>query len=113
MSACDERRIQGIKRVPVATLVEICGNEPGVPAFEAESLDVSGRGMHVKTAYVPNVGDPLICRFENRGHEIVAEGVVAWRREGQTGEPPRDQAPPIQGVGSIRAPLHRVPGPCA
>lgn len=85
MTASDERRIQGITRVPVATLVEICGNQPGIPAFEAESLDVSGRGMHVKTAYVPNVGDPLICRFENRGREIVVEGVVAWRREGQTG----------------------------
>lgn len=85
MSACDERRIQGIQRIPVATLVEICGNQAGVPAFEAESLDVSGRGMHVKTAYVPNVGDPLICRFENRGREIVVEGVVAWRREGQSG----------------------------
>ena len=85
MSECDERRVQGIKRVPVATLVEICGNQPGVPAFEARSLDVSGRGMHVKTSYVPKVGDPLICRFENQGQEIVVEGVVAWRREGATG----------------------------
>ena len=85
MSECDERRVQGIKRVPVATLVEICGNQPGVPAFEGRSLDVSGRGMHVKTTYVPKVGDPLICRFENQGREIVVEGVVAWRREGDTG----------------------------
>src|SRR5688572_26636293 len=85
MSACDERRIQGIKRVNVATLVEICGNQPGVPAFEAQSLDVSGRGMHVKTGYVPKVGDPLICRFENQGQEIVVEGVVAWRREREQG----------------------------
>lgn len=85
MSECDERRVQGIKRVPVATLVEICGNQPGVPAFEGRSLDVSGRGMHVRTTYVPNVGDPLICRFENQGREIVVEGVVAWRREGDTG----------------------------
>jgi len=85
MSECDERRVQGIQRVPVATLVEICGNQPGVPAFEGRSLDVSGRGMHVRTTYVPNVGDPLICRFENQGREIVVEGVVAWRREGDTG----------------------------
>ncbi|HEU5077163.1 MAG TPA: PilZ domain-containing protein, partial [Polyangiaceae bacterium] len=85
MSECDERRVQGIKRVPVATLVEICGNQPGVPAFEGRSLDVSGRGMHVRTTYVPKVGDPLICRFENQGREIVVEGVVAWRREGDTG----------------------------
>ncbi len=85
MTDCDERRVQGIKRVPVATLVEICGNQPGVPAFEGRSLDVSGRGMHVRTTYVPKVGDPLICRFENQGREIVVEGIVAWRREGDTG----------------------------
>src|SRR5690606_37336313 len=85
MTDCDERRLQGIKRVPVATLVEICGNQPGVPAFEGRSLDVSGRGMHVRTTYVRKVGDPLICRFENQGREIVVEGVVAWRREGDTG----------------------------
>ena len=85
MSECDERRVPGIQRIPVATLVEICGNQPGVPAFEAQSLDVSGRGMHVKTGFVPQVGDPLICRFENRGREIVVEGIVAWRREGGTG----------------------------
>ena len=85
MTECDERRVHGIQRVPVATLVEICGNQPGIPAFEAQSLDVSGRGMHVKTAYVPKVGDPLVCRFESQGQEIVVEGVVAWRREGETG----------------------------
>ncbi len=85
MSECDERRVPGMKRVSLATLVEICGNQPGVPAFEAHSLDVSGRGMHVKTAYVPKVGDPLICRFESQGREIVVEGVVAWRREGDNG----------------------------
>ncbi len=77
----EERRSPGAGRVPVETLVEICGNEPGVPAFEAESLNVSGRGMHVRTAYLPEEGAPLVCRFEDRGREIVVEGVVAWRNE--------------------------------
>lgn len=85
MTETDDRRAHGSQRVKVKTLVEICGNQPGVPAFEARSLDVSGRGMHVTTAYVPSVGDPLVCRFESQGREIVVEGVVAWRRESEEG----------------------------
>lgn len=87
MTETDERRAQGAKRVSLETLVEICGNEPGIPAFEAEALDVSGRGMHVRTAYLPELGAPLVCRFEDHGREILVEGVVAWRREsGRGGE---------------------------
>ncbi|MEZ4220705.1 MAG: PilZ domain-containing protein [Polyangiaceae bacterium] len=74
-----ERRAQGMKRVPVQSLVEICGRDGGsAPPFEAQSVDVSGRGMHVRTAYLPEVGSPLVCRFENHGQEIVVEGLVAW-----------------------------------
>lgn len=52
-----ERRATGQTRVPVQALVEICGRDVGgAPAFEAESVDVSGRGMHVRTAYLPEVG---------------------------------------------------------
>ncbi len=71
--------------MPVETLVEVVGNEPGIPAFEAESVDVSARGMHLRTAYLPDEGAPLVCRFEEQGREIVVEGVVAWRREGARG----------------------------
>jgi hypothetical protein len=82
----EERREQGLKRVPVQALVEICGRDVGgAPAFEAESLDVSGRGMHLRTAYLPEVGAPLVCRFEGGGNEIVVEGVVAWNREEERG----------------------------
>jgi hypothetical protein len=85
MTETEERRAQGAKRVHLSTLVEICGNEPGIPAFEAEALDVSGRGMHMRTAYLPELGAPLVCRFEDQGREILVEGVVAWRREGGRG----------------------------
>jgi hypothetical protein len=81
----DERRAPATQRVPLGTLVEICGNEPGIPAFEAESVDVSARGMHVRTAYLPELNAPLVCRFEDRGREIIVEGSVAWRREGSRG----------------------------
>lgn len=86
MSYEQERRAGGMQRVPVQALVEICGRDVGgAPAFEAESVDVSGRGMHLRTAYLPEVGSPLVCRFENGGNEIVVEGAVAWRREQERG----------------------------
>ena len=85
MTEIQERRAEGAGRVRVETLVEVCGNEPGIPAFEAEAVDVSERGMHLRTAYLPDNGAPLVCRFEDSGREIVVEGRVAWRREGSRG----------------------------
>ncbi|MEP7048861.1 MAG: PilZ domain-containing protein [Pseudomonadota bacterium] len=85
MTDIQERRAEGPGRVRVETLVEVCGNEPGIPAFEAEAVDVSARGMHLRTAYLPDNGAPLVCRFEDGGREIVVEGRVAWRREGGRG----------------------------
>lgn len=85
MTDVQERRHTGTHRVAVSTLVEVCGSVPGIPVFEAESVDVSPRGMHLKTAYLPEAGAPVVCRFENDGGEIVVEGVVAWRREGSRG----------------------------
>jgi hypothetical protein len=80
-----ERRTPGVNRVAVARLVDICGRDPTVPAFEAESVEVSGRGMHVKTPYLPPLGAPLVCRLEDDGREIVVEGVVAWQSERSDG----------------------------
>jgi hypothetical protein len=81
-----ERRSGNTRRVPVETLVEMCGLDTGAtPAFEAKSVDVSGRGMQVQTAFLPEVGSPLVCRFEHQGREIIVEGEVAWRRDDATG----------------------------
>jgi len=85
MIEAEERRAKGHDRVALETLVEICGNEPGIPAFEAEAVDVSARGMHLRTAYLPDEGAPLVCRFEDKGREIVVEGLVAWRKESDKG----------------------------
>ena len=85
MTDAQERRAAGTNRVHLDTLVEICGNEMGTPAFEAEALDVSARGMHLRTAYLPEQGAPLVCRFEDQGREIVVEGLVAWRKESKKG----------------------------
>jgi hypothetical protein len=82
MTEAQDRRAPELNRVPVRTLVEVCGRDiGGPPAFEAEAVDVSGRGMHVRTAYLPPIGAPLVCRFEEQGREIVVEGEVAWRTE--------------------------------
>lgn len=85
MTEPEERRDPEKPRKTVSTLVEVCGNVPGIPVFEAESIDVSPHGMHLRTAYLPEQGAPLVCRFESDGREIVVEGMVAWRREGGRG----------------------------
>lgn len=83
--AAQDRRSPGVQRVPIATLVEICGQDGAVPAFEAESCNVSGLGMQVKTSYLPEIGDSLVCRFEHEGSEVLVEGKVAWRAEAADG----------------------------
>ncbi|HEX7671489.1 MAG TPA: PilZ domain-containing protein [Polyangiaceae bacterium] len=76
-----ERRTAGVNRVQVARIVDICGRDQTVPAFEAQSVELSGRGMQVRTPYLPPLGAPLVCRLEDGGREIVVEGVVAWQRD--------------------------------
>ncbi|HEY4121832.1 MAG TPA: PilZ domain-containing protein [Byssovorax sp.] len=73
-----ERR-KSAHRVHFEALVAVGGDGNG--GFEAESIDVSAEGMRLRTAYVPEVGDKLVCRFDGPGVEIVADGEVAWRVE--------------------------------
>jgi hypothetical protein len=80
-----ERRAPNVSRVALSTLVEICGQNGVVPAFEGESRNVSGHGMQVRTSYLPEIGDGLVCRFEHQGQEVLVEGRVAWRAEGEDG----------------------------
>lgn len=79
-----DRRAAHATRIPFEAVVEV-GAFSG-PAFEAQAVDVSEGGMHLRTAYLPEVGQLLTCRFE-AGPEvsIVASGEVAWRREGEGG----------------------------
>jgi hypothetical protein len=85
MTDRQERRTPGVNRVQVARLVDICGRDQDVPAFEAQSVELSGRGMHVRTPYLPPPGAKLVCRLEDGGREIVVEGVVAWQRDHEGG----------------------------
>lgn len=81
-SASDRRA--GKSRVSFEALVAV-GDANGTGGFEAESVDVSQTGMRLRTAYLPDVGEKLLCRFEGDVGEIVAEGEVTWRREASRG----------------------------
>jgi hypothetical protein len=85
MSIEEDRRIQGTSRIPFDALVEV-GGALG-PTFEAQAIDLSEEGMHLRTAYLPEVGQPLTCRFEAGTSSVLAAGEVVWREEaGRGGE---------------------------
>jgi hypothetical protein len=83
MQTTTERRSNGATRLPLDALV--CVGVGTENAFEAQAIDVSSHGMHLKTAYLPDVGQPMTCRFESGLKSIVAEGRVAWRTDGEGG----------------------------
>src|SRR5687768_7421730 len=78
-AAKDRRKASG-QRVHFEAMVAV-GEAEGGSAFEAESVDVSSGGMRLRTAYLPQVGDRLVCRFDGSGTEIVAIGEVLWATE--------------------------------
>ncbi len=82
----DDRRAPGATRIPFEALVEV-GGELG-PPFEAQAIDVSEDGMHLRTAYLPEVGQPLSCRFDaGPAGSVIATGSVVWKQEaGKGGE---------------------------
>ena len=75
----NERRSLG-QRVHFEAMVAVGGAEGGA-AFEAESVDVSDQGMRLRTAYLPQLGDQLVCRFDGPDGEVVAVGEVLWATE--------------------------------
>jgi hypothetical protein len=79
----DERREAASRRIPFDGLVEV-GGALG-PSFEAQAVDVSKEGIHLRTAYLPEVGQSLTCRFDAGGREVLAPGEVVWRHEESRG----------------------------
>ena len=71
-----ERRDTTAPRLQYEALVEVGAGATG--GFEAESVDVSLDGMRMRTAYMPQTGERLVCRFDGFGGEIVAEAEVIW-----------------------------------
>ena len=81
----DERRAHG-SRVAFDAMVEV--GSAGGPSFEARAVDVSEDGMHLRTTFLPEIGQPLTCRFETGPESsVLASGEVVWRQEeGDGGE---------------------------
>lgn len=73
-----ERRSPAGQRVHFEAMVAVGGSDGG---FEAESVDLSHEGMRLRTAYLPTVGEKLVCRFDGIEGEIVALGDVLWTTE--------------------------------
>ncbi|HSY25256.1 MAG TPA: PilZ domain-containing protein, partial [Polyangiaceae bacterium] len=73
----EDRRAPGAVRMPFEGLVEV-GGALG-PSFEAKAVDVSEEGIHLRTAYLPEQGQPLTCRFDGGpGQSVLASGEVVW-----------------------------------
>jgi hypothetical protein len=73
----EDRRAPGATRMPFEGLVEV-GGALG-PSFEAQAVNVSEDGIHLRTAYLPEQGQPLTCRFDaGSGQSVLASGEVVW-----------------------------------
>src|SRR5580658_2499469 len=72
----EDRRAPGATRMPFDGLVEV-GAALG-PSFEAQAVNVSEEGIQLRTAYLPELGQPLTCRFDAAEGSVLAAGEVAW-----------------------------------
>jgi hypothetical protein len=80
----EDRRAPGATRMPFDALVEV-GGALG-PSFEAQAVNVSEDGMQLKTAYLPEQGQPLTCRFDSGpGQSVLASGEVVWSQPEERG----------------------------
>jgi hypothetical protein len=80
----EDRRAPGATRIPFEGLVEV-GGAAG-PTFEAQAVNVSEEGIQVRSAYLPEPGQQLTCRFDmGAGQSVLAAGEVAWARGADRG----------------------------
>lgn len=80
----EDRRAPGTSRIPFEGLVEV-GGALG-PSFEAQAVNLSEEGMLLRTAYLPDAGQPLTCRFDaGAGAGVLASGEVVWAKGGEKG----------------------------
>lgn len=86
MSTASDRRAPHTTRIPFDAMVEV-GGALG-PTFEAQAVNLSEEGMHLRTAYLPEIGQPVTCRFDaGGGLVVVAAGEVLWNEDmGEGGE---------------------------
>lgn len=86
MSTQADRRATGANRIQFDALVEV-GGELG-PPFEAQAVNLSEDGMQLRTAYLPEVGQYVSCRFDaGQDGTAIVRGQVLWNQEmGEGGE---------------------------
>jgi hypothetical protein len=84
MSVQEDRRDVKSQRIPFEAIVEVGDVDPGA-AFEAQGVNLSASGMLLRTAYLPEVGQALLCRFGSGAQEIQAEADVVWTKHGARG----------------------------
>src|SRR5260370_33527587 len=73
----EERRAPGATRSAFDALVEV-GGALG-PTFEAQAVNVSEEGIQLRTAYLPETGQPLTCRFDaGPGQSVLASREGVW-----------------------------------
>src|SRR6516162_9088957 len=58
----EDRRAPGATRIPFEAMVEV-GGALG-PSFPAQAVNISEDGMQLRTAYLPEIGQPISCRFD-------------------------------------------------
>lgn len=80
----EDRRAPGAARIPFDSLVEV-GGALG-PSFEAQAVNVSEEGMQLRTAYLPELGQQVTCRFESAtGQSVITSGEVVWSSGAEQG----------------------------
>lgn len=86
MSNAHDRRAPGSARMPFDAMVEMVGTLG--PSYEAQAVNLSEEGMQLRGAYLPEVGQPVMCRFDAGGDlTVTAAGEVLWREDlGDGGE---------------------------
>jgi len=80
----EDRRAPGAARVSFDGLVELGGTLG--PSFEAQAVNVSEEGMQLRTAYLPELGQKITCRFEaGPNQSVIGSGEVVWCRGAERG----------------------------
>jgi hypothetical protein len=80
----EDRRAPGAARISFDGLVEVGGTLG--PSFEAQAMNVSEEGMQLRTAYLPELGQHITCRFEAGPNEsVIGSGEVVWCRGAEKG----------------------------
>ena len=86
MSVHENRRDAKAQRIPFEAIVEIGGEVDPSAAFEAQGVNLSATGMQLRTAYLPDIGQPASLPLRQRRPRDCSRGrrrLAARRRAGR------------------------------